>query len=1123
MTRPQLLDNNSNPDREGDNSHARALQILAEQEVPAEHPLAVATGFVNLGGLHHLAVAVAGERNVRLLIGAAPDPGLGAAEQSPRDRFEHHMQILGHQRDLSRFPPSRLAERLQGIDEWLAGNAVEVRRLSDRFLHGKAYLFGTAADARVSLVTSANLTDAGLRSNLELGLVDYNPDPSRAAIEWFDHLWADADDFKPTLRELLFPDLGLLEPELIYLRALLEIYAGEPDGGRPDDLVHAGLTDFQRDGFNRAREILDKHGGVIYADGVGTGKTEIGLALIEQYALRQGHYALVIAPLQLVAQWEQRIQEAQLPARVISYQDLIADAQLNPGTGRHRKLDVDKDAYRLVVIDEAHALRNRDTAWHSAVDRLMGSDPRNVGAKKHLALLTATPINNGLWDLYNLVMLFARHESAFAGDGIPDLRKLFLNAGASKTDPDELDPDRLFPLTNAVSVRRDRAFIERQYPDAQFADGTPVKFPKPHLNPARYDLDQAHEGLFDDFAQTIGSLTMARYAPNRYLTAEAKATDPDEAVSLAEAQLIGLQRSMLLKRFESCWWACKLTVERLIRSHDALIEAWDRHKMVLQTKTISAQIREESDAAGLAETVAEILDQDTAARPSSDFEPRFRDDLQLDRDRLAAISDQLALLRPEDDPKLRMLIDLIEKSPAQKIAVFATYADTITYLDENLPPEFAGRKREVVIGSKLSPEERTARLARFTPLSVIGEDHVPPDGEVDLLLATDVLSEGQNLQQAQSVISYDMPWNPQRVIQRNGRVIRLRSPHDDVYLTTMLPEEGELEKLLALEIRIKAKIKAASVFGMESEVIEGVNVAGGFTGDEADDELARFAARLADADDSLLSDTAEELSGAFIGEALRAFVDREIREQKAAKALALPWGVGASFRQAAGAVSTGAPGIFFATRTKQLDGSPEGHRYWRFVEFNESGEPSAERELVTSDLEMLRRINPGGAEQVTDPDDIKLQAAWELAAVSIVDEHNALADPRQMQQAIGPVQRWALGHLSNPSIELQNEEAADFAFRALSVARSTGVRHALGRVKDRHQERELSDSVAATQIVEVVRQYGLKPVEGAELTPPPEITIDDLGVVCWMAVLPAAPNEQSVVQETTRSRGAFLF
>lgn len=127
------------------------------------------------------------------------------------------------------------------------------------------------------------------------------------------------------------------------------------------------------------------------------------------------------------------------------------------------------------------------------------------------------------------------------------------------------------------------------------------------------------------------------------------------------------------------------------------------------------------------------------------------------------------------------------------MALFATFGDTIAYLDEHLPAEVDGRRRVVVIGGQTGPDQRTAALGRFCPETVVRPGYRPPGGEVDLLLATDVLSEGQNLQQAAAVISYDMPWNPQRVVQRNGRVIRLKSPHEEVFLTTMLPAPGDLE------------------------------------------------------------------------------------------------------------------------------------------------------------------------------------------------------------------------------------------------------------------------------------------------------------------------------------------
>src|SRR5262249_37264319 len=156
-----------------------------------------------------------------------------------------------------------------------------------------------------------------------------------------------------------------------------------------------------------------------------------------------------------------------------------------------------------------------------------------------------------------------------------------------------------------------------------------------------------------------------------------------------------------------------------------------------------------------------------------------------------------------------------------KVAVFATYGETIAYLDEHLPDVVRGRERVTVVGGTSTPDDRLRSIGRFAPHTVVGPDFDPAD-EVDLLLSTDVLSEGQNLQQAQAVISYDMPWNPQRVVQRNGRVIRLLSPHDEVFLTTMLPEPGDLEEMLKLEALVRAKIRAAGVYGMEVEVIGGI-------------------------------------------------------------------------------------------------------------------------------------------------------------------------------------------------------------------------------------------------------------------------------------------------------------
>jgi superfamily II DNA or RNA helicase len=1059
---PHLLDNEA----AAGGRHDEALEYLIG-EYDLKHALAVATGYVNLGGLQHLA-AIADGRPTRLMIGAQPAPGLGA-DHGPLPVFERHLALLSGERDRSRFPPSRAARALAAVEAWLDRPEVSVRRYTERFLHGKAYLLGSASDGRVALITSANLTRAGLSANLELGVASYGPPVSGAAVAWFDRLWEAATPYEDDLRALLFPDPGLVDPATVYLRALLELQEPDlDDPDRPSRPTAVAMAPFQVDGYERARAIVQRHGGVVYADGVGTGKTEIGLAFIEERTAEDGVYALVIAPAQLARRWRERIDQAKLPAQVVSFQELASDEQLAPGPAPRRRLHNRKDAYRLVIIDEAHALRNEDTSWYRAMERLMGGSP------KELVLLTATPINNGLWDLYNLVMLFARHDRAFAGAGIDSIRDLFMAAGANRRDPDDLSPDALFPLADAVSVRRDRGFIEREYKGERFPNGLPVRFPTPRLTTVRYDLDAAHPGLFDTIVDSIDALSMARYRPSAY---ELGAQE-----SAVEAQLGGLLKSGILKRFESCWRACLETVELMIGAHDAFAAAWAQGR-VLAGEALRQAAAGATDEAGLAALVEEALAGVAESRPASDFDSAYGEAVATDRERLVAVRNALAELRPEDDPKLAGLVEVLEAMDDEKVAVFSTFAATVRYLDDRLPERVGGRDRVVVIGGESGPEERMRALQRFAPRTVVGPDYEPADGQVGMLISTDVLSEGQNLQQAQAVVSYDMPWNPQRVVQRNGRVIRLMSEHDEVHLVTMLPEPGELERLLGLEARVRMKIKAASgVYGMESEVIEGIERG----------ELRSFAERLIEGDATLL-DEAEQESGAFVGEELRRVIARAAAEGEIDRVSALPWGIGACLRQSAERGARQRPGVFFACRTPPMREAPEGYRYWRYVELFHDGD------LVGEDLEMLRRIDPAELAEA-EAGDLDLERAWKIAAAEIVAAHNERTDLRSQEERIGPRQRWALDLLRDPAVALPG--GADLADEALSVERSSAVRRALGEVEAALVAGEIGRDEAAFRIVGVVTAFGLGPVPPPPL--PQRIDVDDLGVVCWMGVLPPA-------------------
>ena len=1049
--RPYLLDNVGD-----DGRHADALDFLLS-DIDTEFDLAIATGYANLGGLHHVAVAVTGDRRVRLLIGAAPAPGLGA--QLPDSLFELTLAGLRDDRDLSRFPPSRAAARLTALDGWLDCADVEVRRYTKRFLHGKAYLFGDADDARAALVTSANLTSAGLFSNLELGLVEYSPLVAGQAVAWFEGLWDEAEDFKAELRELLFPAVGLVSPRIVYLRALLELLdveMDEPPGPAPTAVE---LAAFQQDGFNRALRILRRHHGVIYADGVGTGKTEIGLALVEEYTLRRGLHALVVAPAQLVGHWESRLSQARLPAQVLSFHQLAADEQLAgpdaPEPRRH--LQSDKDVYRLVVVDEGHALRTSGTTWHRAVSRLLG------GVQKDLALLTATPINNGLWDLYHLVMAFARHDRAFASWGIPSLARLFVRAGANERDIENLDPDVLFPLADMVSVRRDRSFIQRHYPDEAFPDGTPVSFPTPELSTERYDLDAAFPGLVQLITTKLAQLKMARYRPSAYRIGD------DE--SGREAALGGLLQSAVLKRFESCWQACLETVDRMIAAHDTFLTAWEEGR-VLTGDALRAAAALDLDESGLAGWLEDNLGE-AGSGPVDDFKPQYREDVAADRNLLSACADALGKLDADGDPKLAMLGQLLENVPSDKVIVFSSFADTVRYLAEHLPTQVGDRERVTVVGAETNPDQRTAMLARFCPETVVRPGYVPPDGEVDLLLSNDVLAEGQNLQQAAAVISYDMPWNPQRVVQRYGRVVRLKSPHDRVSLITMLPEPGDLELILQLEAAIRRKIVAARPYGMEIEVIEA----------DVAEEIRSYTRRLSEGDETLLDEADESPQARVVnGELLRAELRRAAAEGEIERVRSLPWGIGAAFAQDASVPSAGPPGLFLACRTG------DGERHWRYV--------ADDGTMASAPGTILRRINPGEAPGEPDPP-IDLDGAWSVAAASIVEEHNETVRLSE-ERSLGPVQRWARALLEDAGVA--SPPSAAGAYEALGAERSSLVRHDLAAIKRSLDADVVTPDEAARRVVDVVEFHGLRAVEAPP--PSPQITEDDLGVVCWMSVLP---------------------
>jgi hypothetical protein len=403
--------------------------------------LAISTAYFNPGGFTLLADQLERAGHIRLMLGAEPDVAedMGRVRQLRADHLpeedqrirltealrEHH-RLMEEDRNLIAF--SRKAdERILRMIEWLRSENVEVRLLRGRFLHGKAFIVESNHEG--VLAGSSNFTYAGLARNIELNLGQYQPGVVGEVVDWYEEQWGRAEPFDlAALYERRFAEY---DPYVVYLKMLWERYKDEL--GREEVPPGLDLTGFQRDGLYRAADYLNRNNGVLIADGVGLGKTYLAGELIRQAFEDRRHRGLLIAPAALRdGPWKKFLDDHFLGGvEVVSYQQLARDPRLG-GDGR-RTLRQDPNDYAMIVIDESHAYRNPDTKQAATLRHLLAGSP-----PKKVVLLTATPVNNSLWDLYHLISYFVRNDAVFLEAGIPSLRKHFAEAEAE--DPENLSP-----------------------------------------------------------------------------------------------------------------------------------------------------------------------------------------------------------------------------------------------------------------------------------------------------------------------------------------------------------------------------------------------------------------------------------------------------------------------------------------------------------------------------------------------------------------------------------------------------------------------------------------------------------------------------------------------------------
>lgn len=859
---PDFIDNE-------DFTLAQALDGLLRAQSQAD----IASGYFNLGGFALVKEALQSVPRLRLLL--SKEQGASGGELYPAGFRQDlaSMELNEENRELAR-----------ELVRFLRRPEVEVRLYTRGFFHGKAYIFD-----HVAIIGSSNFTRAGLTANTELNSVHKQVYAAQEARRWFERFWNLSEDYKLQLIELLEESKLISNrypPFLVFLKSLYEYFKDELtldlEQGRDLGKSLVDLADFQEKAFERALRVLEKYDGVFIADSVGLGKTWIGKKLLEHFGYFQRKRCLVIAPAQLVPMWQEELQAIQVAAEVVSMESMGRRADFN----WERYLDAD-----VVLVDESHNFRNYNNRYE-ALSRIMGS-----GKRKKAIFLTATPINNSLFDLYNQILLFTRgEESYFAQAGIPNVRNYFVQA---------LKDGDLLNLLEEIMIRRTRQFIKQEFPNAVI-DGEPVRFPERRLHTERYDLEALYPGLYREIAQGFEAMGFAVYNPEAYLLRPGEEERREEERNQA---LIALIKTQLLKRFESSVEAFRISLERHIRFHERFLEELD------QGRLLSGKEYQKLLALGDEEEAVDLLQTLPRVQASTYEVDRLRRDVQKDLGRLRNMWGILQRFTVGNDPKVAQLVELIQAKRGKKLVVFSYFKDTILYLRKALLEDWAGALgglRWAVIHGDTPPRERAEILKRFAPRSQKVE--VPPEEEIDLLLSTDVLSEGQNLQDADTLVNFDLHWNPTRMIQRAGRIDRLGSPFAVVHIHNFFPEQG-LEEMLGLLERLYKKIEQIDRnVGLDASVLGEVVHPRTFN-----------ALRRIEAEDEKVADELEaelEFSGEFTSEFMRLLLSTYLQKFGMEYLEAIPYGVHS------GIGGKGRRGVFFHFKVR-------GEHIWRFYDLDQ--------------------------------------------------------------------------------------------------------------------------------------------------------------------------------------------
>jgi len=777
-------------------------------------------GYFYASGFHILYNSLEKTEKIRILIGISANREvynlLEQADRSPHKAFDFsHAETKEEverqvQQELNNSEDNSSVE--EGVNKfiaWIKEGKLQIRAYPSQNIHAKLYIMtfkeGDRDIGRV-ITGSSNFTRSGLIDNLEFNVELKNPGDYGYAVKKFEDLWKDAVDvnerYIQTIQEKTWLNQNIT-PYQLYLKFLYEYFKDELS--RTDEIFVKYLPPefkklhYQEQAVLNAKKILLEYGGVFVSDVVGLGKTYISAMLAGQLDGR----TLVIAPPVLLEKtnpgsWPNVFSDFRVSADYESLGKL--DDLLNKGT----------EKYNNIIIDEAHRFRTETTVTYEKLSEICRG--------KRVILVTATPYNNAPKDILSLLKLFQKAKKSTIPN-LPDLEGFFssLDQRLKKLDRQK-DYDKYISTVKENSreirekvlkylmVRRTRTEIEKYFTEDITEQG--LMFPEVKKPvPLFYELNEKENAIFNKTIELITqSFKYSRYMPLLYFQGKVNQLEKQSQRNMGRFMKI-----LLVKRLERSFFAFKNSVDRFLHSYDMFIQEFNKGNVYVSkkhTNKIFEMLENDDD-----EAVQRLIDEGKAdCFDSAEFDKGFLLDLQHDHDVLMEI--KRLWMHIDRDPKLLKFLHGLSKDHVLRehhLIIFTESKETANYLLKNLEKEYPGKV--------LCYTGDSGEATRDKVIENFDARARHPKDDYRILVSTEVLSEGVNLHRSNTVINYDIPWNPTRMMQRVGRINRVDTPFDKIFTYNFFPTTQSNDQI-KLKEAAAAKINAfLTLLGGDAELL----------------------------------------------------------------------------------------------------------------------------------------------------------------------------------------------------------------------------------------------------------------------------------------------------------------